>query len=85
MLFFYKLCYRLLLIFVIFFIDYNGGRRLLWDKRASRYTAGALLRGGLAHAPRKASARSENQQYHLTEPFYKKDQTNTPPFTKDLG
>jgi len=31
---------------------------------------GALLRGGLAHAPRKASARSENQQYHLTEPLF---------------
>ena len=45
-----------------FFVDYNGGRRLLWDKRAGRYTTGALLRGGLAHAPRKASARSGNQQ-----------------------
>ena len=26
-----------------FFVDYNGGGRILWDKRAGRYTAGALL------------------------------------------
>ena len=52
-------------------VVWSGGRRLLWDKRAGRYTAGALLRGGLAHAPRKASARSENQQKYLTEPLFK--------------
>jgi len=31
------------LISKFFFVDYNGGRRLLWDKRAGRYTVGALL------------------------------------------
>ena len=52
-------------------VVWSGERRLLRGKPGSRDTAEALLRGGLAHAPRKASARSENQHYHLTEPYKK--------------